>query len=202
MNFQANEFYKEPWFGIVLTLIFFPAGIFVLYRFGPWQKKTKLILATCLSIACIAVWGIAGSMPQSSNPGVGKTWLTTDNPKAIKPVTADTKMQLTVTHDGQVQLHGSTNLPTGMKLNTTVSQDETVVGDDLTVNNGHFKSHALKVSGKPLKPGTYSVHLTQAAWSKQPTAVTKRLGETGQHLRGKEVTKHHIDVRRDVTYAP
>ncbi|GKT03297.1 hypothetical protein ACRYI5_02935 [Furfurilactobacillus sp. WILCCON 0119] len=203
MNTQANSFYKEPWFGIVLTVIFFPAGIYVMYKFGPWKNKTKLILAICLSLLSIGVWTIAGLAPSSGNPKVGETWLDTSH--STKTVAAKTTLHMTVDHNGHVRLTGTTNLPEKTKLHVVITAKNTVVGDDVTVTSEKtFKTSPLTVNGDPLTPGTLTVHLTSAKWSEQPASVTKTLGTHGQQLRGKETSKHQqtrtIDFKRQVTY--
>ncbi|MCF6159935.1 MAG: hypothetical protein LKG79_01400 [Furfurilactobacillus sp.] len=204
MNTQANQFYKEPWFGIVLTIIFFPAGIYVMFRFGPWQKRTKTILAIVLSLVCIVVWTIAGMAPASSNPGVGETWLSTSKGKPA--INVSTKLHFNVDNKGRVQLKGSTNLPDQTKLHVTISRGDTIVGDDVTVKSQAWSTNALTHNNQPLTPATYKVHITSKGWSTQPKTVTAKVGTQGQQLRGHEVTKtgkqRSVDILKTVSYQP
>ena len=204
MNTQANQFYKEPWFGIVLTIIFFPAGIYVMFRFGPWQKRTKTILAIVLSLVCIVVWTIAGMAPASSNPGVGETWLSTSKGKSA--INVSTKFHFNVDNNGRVQLKGSTNLPDQTKLHVTISRGDTIVGDDVTVKSQAWSTNALTHNNHPLTPATYKVHITSKSWSTQPKTVTAKVGTQGQQLRGHEVVKtgkqRSVDILKTVSYQP
>ncbi len=203
MNTQANQFYKEPWFGIVLTVLFFPAGIYVMFKFGPWRKRTKTILSIVLSLICIVVWTIAGLAPASSNPGVGETWLSSG---AQKTVTVKSSLSFSVDAKGHVRLKGHVNLPDKTKLHVTLTHANTVVGDNVTVSDETWKTAALTSDNQALAPATYKVHVTSLPWSQQSDSVVAKLGKGGKQLRGSETIKTHagraIDLRQSVTYEP
>ncbi|GAB6092144.1 hypothetical protein [Furfurilactobacillus curtus] len=203
MNIQANQFYREPWFGIVLTVLFFPAGVYVIFRFGSWQRHTKVWLSLGLSILCVIVWTIAGLAPASSNQSVGQSWLSTNKTTTVIP---KTKLSFNVDNNGDVRLHGTTNLPDRSQLRVTISQKDLVLGDQVKVNHGAFTSSKLTSAGHPLPTGAYRVHLTNNSWTNQPQSVRTKLGSRGENLRGDETVKtgksHQIDFTNTVNYQP
>lgn len=206
MNIQANQFYREPWFGIVLTVLFFPAGVYIIFKFGAWQRRTKVWLSLGLSILCVIVWTIAGLAPASSNQSVGQSWLSTNQSAKATTVTPKTKLSFVVDTSGNVRLHGTTNLPDRSQLKVIVSQKNVVLGDQVKVKHGGFTSGKLTNAGRPLPTGTYRVHLTNDSWANQLQSVRTKLGPHGENLRGDETVKagksHRIDFTTTVNYQP
>lgn len=52
-NSQKQVWYTKNWVIVTLLILFFPAGLFLMWRYTDWNKNTKLIITGLLVIASI-----------------------------------------------------------------------------------------------------------------------------------------------------
>ena len=92
----------------------------------------------------------------------------------------------------RVSLNGKTNLPTGTKLSLVVSEklENGFLGQSSSVvlPDGSFRTVHFGPKGG-LKDGWYSASVTMPVAAVQPEAVKKVIGEKGEWLKGRLVTK-------------
>ncbi len=43
-----KKFYEETWFSIVLLVVFFPLGLFTMWKYTDWNKNIKIIVTISL----------------------------------------------------------------------------------------------------------------------------------------------------------
>lgn len=81
--------YKQTWVIIVLTIIFFPAGLFLMWKYAKWNKWLKIGVSTALAVIVIAT--VANPQDQQQ-PSASSS----QSSNASKPETSQSKPVATV----------------------------------------------------------------------------------------------------------
>lgn len=91
-----KKFYQQTWFIIASLLIFFPAGLYLMWKYADWKKNIKLII-TGILVLCM-VFGQFVPTKNDSSPAAEKTPISDTNAtkeesttKATKKKSAETK---------------------------------------------------------------------------------------------------------------
>lgn len=103
------------------------------------------------------------------------------------PVELSLTIDGTVTEERQVVLGGSTNLPDGAVLATSVSGGTFVGQDGAVVRGGRWSSGPFGPA-TGLAPGTYEASVTLPYGRRQPEAIQQELGEQLERLTGPLMT--------------
>lgn len=59
MQNMQDKFYKKNWFIILMLILFWPAGLPLMWKFSPWSKTAKIIITVV--IAVLVIWGLLQS---------------------------------------------------------------------------------------------------------------------------------------------
>lgn len=49
-----DKFYKKNWFVILMLILFWPVGLFLMWKYSPWSKTTKIIVTVVIAVLVIA----------------------------------------------------------------------------------------------------------------------------------------------------
>lgn len=96
---------------------------------------------------------------------------------------------------GKVIVNGNTNLPDGMKLMISISNESGYFAQDDSsqVTNRSFKTATFSNGGNALDDGTYTVKVTTPIANVQPSEVIKYVGDAGKNLTGDFVVISEIN---------
>ena len=78
------KFYEKTWFIILMLLVFFPVGLFLMWRYSEWNKVVKIIISVICALALI-MYMFGGSSDDKKK--------TEDKPKAQQEQTVDEDAQ-------------------------------------------------------------------------------------------------------------
>lgn len=102
---------------------------------------------------------------------------------SVEPFALKLTVAPSVTATGKVLLRGTTNLPDGTQLSTSVSSGGFTGQDKAVVDGGVWRSGPFGPSGG-LEPGTYEASVTLPYGRTQPDAIQAQLGRQLEKLQG------------------
>lgn len=91
VNLMENKkFYQKIWFMWLMLFLFFPVGIFLLYKYSDYSKKTKAIIA-CLSVL-LCIVANSNSHQQTANKAASTQEISEKNSKQNKTLSTEEKI--------------------------------------------------------------------------------------------------------------
>lgn len=203
---SQNSWYNRKFVVIILIIVFFPVGLYGLWKSSAFTKKGKsiwtIILATLLIMGILtppppeqqSLPKIESIPPKKAQPESVVTKEeeekrpepTNDNPEPINVnVYIDQKVQ-----SGSVFISGKINLPDETLLSVSLSRGLSYYASTkATVQNGSFSTEGFSHKGQPIRNGDYELKISTPIAKRQPDSVKKRIGDHGEYLRGDWVTK-------------
>lgn len=135
--------------------------------------RPKNVLGTVVLVLVLSLAGACGGEESAPIPG--------------DPIKLSLTIDGTVTDDRRIVLNGSTNLPDGAVLATSVSGGTFVGQDGAVVRGGRWSSGPFGPA-TGLAPGTYEASVTLPYGRRQPEAIQEELGEQLERLTGPLMT--------------
>ncbi len=154
-------------------------------RIFTWCRPSIGVSAFVMIMSIVIV---AGSSAATSKPSIHQNQTT-----SIRSVSL--VFQVVAAGNMGVKVVGTTNLPEGMELLSTLDGKTTnfMGSSDLIVRNGRFESETFG-SDKGLLPGQYVIEITSPMSILQPDRVQALIGENGKNLKGKALRKRDGDT--------
>jgi hypothetical protein len=113
------------------------------------------------------------------------------------------QLRITKNAEGNLQVTGQSNLPTGTQLDVRIFSGDVLVAVDypVTVSAGSFATRTLLERGRPFNAGIHRAQITAnfgLRW--QPDSVLLVVGNLGERLRGPLVQRHDTPPEAELTY--
>lgn len=113
------KWYQKPIWIVVLLIVFFPVGLYLMWRYTKWHKTVKAIAAGLVILVAIPFWVSACS----SNDSVGKTQQTT----------IQESEEVVTTSVAETTLHTTTHKETPTPAETKSSKTETAASTEVAI---------------------------------------------------------------------
>jgi hypothetical protein len=108
-------------------------------------------------------------------------------------------MDIYIENPLQPIIHGVTSLPDGSELMLTIIRPASgyMAQAKMTVNAGSFSTEQFSADHRPLNPGRYKIEISMSFASLQPNHVQAVIGDHGQKMTGKYVSRQFGEATFD-----
>lgn len=79
---EEKKLYEKSWFVILILVLFFPAGLFLMWRYTEWKKIIKIIISTICSLYVLLIILVVAFQPTTSEVENGNTMSETTKSEA------------------------------------------------------------------------------------------------------------------------
>lgn len=169
---EQQKFYQKTWFIILLLILFFPVGLFLMWKYKPFNRPAHIVITVI--IAALAVYGIANPPDLSS---------TTPEPTSAK-VEAESTKEASNTEDANVEETEKAPPAEEKPAAPTASQGQTnalrSAKEYLSVMPFSYSGliQQLEYEGYTSEEATYAADNCKADWNKQAEKAAKAYLDT------------------------
>lgn len=215
-DITKNKIWNKTWFTILMLIVFFPLGIFTMFRYKKFNKVVRIIIIGFFAIILcnINFWeGIkdgASAAINDNNVIVNDIDSTEDTTISTDTTTASTEattekdiskilnVELNETmesNNGKVRFTIQTTLPDTTELMLTLKElNNKYIGQTkVTIMNGTATTEWFSNSDSALRNGEYSLSISMSLPIFQSEEVQKVVGSNGELMQGEYVKKATIE---------
>ena len=162
------KFYEKDWFAVLMLIVFFPVGLFLMWKYSKWHKTAKIIISVFFAVMFIFHDG----SKESKNIETKNT-TNTEVETAVETKDANAEKETTKTNEDKVEDNVPTEyknaLKTAKSYNKTSHMSKQGLYNQLTSEFEQFTPEAAQ----------YAVDNVNANWKENALKTAKSYQEYG-----------------------